>query len=121
MSDRHLLYNGILLRLEELLRDAKTPVDAIASRLNLAIVEMRLGRWGEAARDLEQLRLPEGPGVSGGTIAYLLGLCYEALGRRGDATTSFTAAAKSDSMLSMRGPRTAALAQDKLQGTGGVR
>jgi hypothetical protein len=118
MADKHLLYNGILLRLEQLLREAKTPVDAIASRLNLAIVEMRLGRWGEAARDLEQLRLPEGPGVSGGTISYLLGICYEALGRRADATSSFTTASKSEAMLSMRGPRTAALAQEKLQGGG---
>ena len=121
MADARLLYNGILLRLGEMLRDAKTPVDAIASRLNLAIVEMRLGRWGEATRDLEQLRLPEGPGVSAGTIAYLLGLCYEALGRRAEASTAFTAAAKSESMLSMRGPRAAALAQEKLQGPGAAR
>jgi hypothetical protein len=122
LADRHLLYNFILLRLQEALREAKTPIDATAARLNLAIVQMRLGRWGEAAGNLEQLRLPDGPGVSSGTVAYLLGLCYDAVGRRADAVKSFTTATKSaDSMLSMRGPRTAALAQEKLQLAGAPR
>jgi hypothetical protein len=116
MADRHLLYNGLLLRLQDLLLEAKTPTDATAVRLNLAIVEMRLGRWREAAGNLEQLKLPDGPGVSSGTVAYLMGLCYEALGRRAEATASFTTAAKSDeSALSSHGPHTAPLAQERLQ------
>ena len=122
LADRHLLYNGLLLRLAEALREAKTPFDATAARLNLAIVQMRLGRWGEAAGNLEQLRLPDGPGVSAGTVAYLLGLCYDAVGRRADAVASYTTASKSaDSMLSLKGPRTAALAQEKLQLAGAPR
>jgi hypothetical protein len=115
MADRHLLYNGLLLRLQDMLQEAKSQGTATAVRLNLAIVEMRLGRWPEAARNLEQLKLPEGSGVSAGTIAYLTGVCYEALGRTAESNAAFTAAAKSpDSMLSLRGPRTAPLAQEKL-------
>jgi len=53
---------------------------------------------------------------------HLLGLCYDAVGRRADAVKSYTTAARStDSMLSMRGPRTAALAQEKLQTPGAPR
>ena len=116
LADTHLLYNGLLLSLRNRLRDAKLAIDTTAARLNLAIVEMRLGRWREASENLQLLRLPDGGGVSGGTVAYLLGLCYEALGRRPEETASFTAAAKStNAMLSLQGPRTAPLAEEKLR------
>lgn len=116
LADTRLLYNGMFLRLRDRVRDAKTAVDATAARLNLAIVEMRLGRWREASENLQALRLPDGEGVSGGTVAYLLGLCYEALGRQPEATSSFTAAARStNAMLSVQGPRIAPLAQVRLE------
>src|SRR5262249_62372015 len=73
LSDKKLVYNGILLRMQERLREA-TPSDAGAIRLNLAIVQMRLGQYRQAVSQLEQLQLPAGPGVSGGTVSYLLGL-----------------------------------------------
>jgi tetratricopeptide (TPR) repeat protein len=115
LADKRLVYNGILLRLRERLREA-TPADAGAVRLNLAIVEMRLGQYQQAIAQFEQVQLPDGAGVSAGTVSYLLGLCYEALGRRAEATTAYTNASKStDSRLSYMGPPTAPLAQERLQ------
>jgi hypothetical protein len=115
LADKRLVYNAILLRLRDRLHEV-TPTDAPTVRLNLAIVQMRLGQFQQAIAQLELVRLPDGAGVSAGTVAYLLGMCYEALGRRGEATAAYTTASKSvDSTLSYMGPPTAPLAQERLQ------
>lgn len=118
MRDRTLLYNKVLLEIQDAVRIAKTPVAQGAARLNLAIVHMRLQNWDDARLEFEQIKLPDGPGVSAGTVAYLLGLTYEALGRTADAETAFTrAAAAQESTLSDEGPLVRSLAQQKLKPT----
>jgi hypothetical protein len=116
MRDRTLLYNKVLIEMQDAVRTAKTPIPQGAARLNLAIVHMRLQNWDDARLELEQVKLPDGPGVSAGTVAYLLGLTYEALGRTADAETAFTrAAAAPESTLSDEGPLVRSLAQQKLK------
>jgi len=115
MGDTAISYNRALAEVEDAIRLASNPNDTAAARLNLAIVQMRLGNYDVAETELRSVQLPDGPGVSAGTVAYLSGLCLEALGRTADARTAFTrAAASTQARVSYDGPLVAPLAQQKL-------
>ena len=110
-------YNLGLIDLQDLLRSPLSPVDKNAAALNLAVVHMRLGNWEDALTVLAAITLPEGPGVSAGTVTYFAGLCHEALGHAPEAQAAFTkAAASAEARVSQDGPLVALLAQRKLQG-----
>jgi len=84
--------------------------------LNLAIAHMHLANWDDAQAELKDAQLADGSGVSAGTVAYLTGLCLEAVGRTPDAQAAFTKAAAAPlARLSAEGPLVAPLAQQKLQ------
>jgi tetratricopeptide (TPR) repeat protein len=109
------LYNRALLDLEDALKNAITPLERSAAHLNLAIVHMRLGNCDAAITELKEAQFPDGPGVSSGTVSYLNGLCFEALGRTADAQAAFVKAASAPlARLSFDGPLIAPLAQQKL-------
>ena len=110
------LSNLALVELQRALTQASTPADRSAVLLNLAIVHMRLSNWTEADSTLAQVQLPEGRGVSAGTIAYLRGRCLEELGRIVEAQAQYTAAAAAnDARLWNDGPLVAPLALQRLQ------
>ena len=75
LTDRTRLSNLLLLDMEETLARAEAPLAEAAARLNLAVAHARLSNWDLALRELEQVTLPDGPGVSAGTVAYFTGLC----------------------------------------------
>ena len=86
-----------------------------ASQLSLGIVHMRLGSWDLALRALETVSLPVGPGVSGATIAYLIGLCLREIGQLPEARESFArAVAAGDGTMSVGGPPVGPMAQRQL-------
>ncbi len=115
LGNRTPVYNKVLLEMREALRTAGGPLEQAVARLNLGIAHLSLGDWDEALDMLRQVELPDGPGVSGGTVAYLMGLCYEALSRSADARAAFTrAAGVADSTLWFEGPLVAPLAQQRL-------
>lgn len=110
-------YNRVLVDLQEVAKSATSPAEIAATRLNLAIVHMGLGNWDDALAALGTVRLPDGSGVSAGTVAYLTGLCHEALANPVEAQAAFKrAAASPEARLSQEGPLVAPLAQRKLQG-----
>jgi membrane-associated protease RseP (regulator of RpoE activity) len=111
-----LLYNRALVDLRAAAATVSTVAERAAAHVNLAIVNMRLGNWDEAQKELALAQLPDGPGVSAGTVAYLTGLCLEATGRTADAQAAFTKAAASPlARLSTDGPLVAPLAQQKIR------
>jgi hypothetical protein len=115
MRDPSLSYNRVLLELEEQAATAGATTAGAAARLNLAVVQMRLSNWDDALASLEAVKLPDGAGVSSGTVAYLMGLCLESLGRTADALAAFKrAAAATDARLSYEGPLIAPLAQQRI-------
>lgn len=119
MRDPGLLYNRLLIGLQDAAKVARTPAERSAAALNLAIVQMRLGNFDDAQASLNDAHLPDGAGVSSGTVAYLQGLCLEALGRGADAQAAFTkAAAAAQARLSSEGPLVAPLAKQKLSRAG---
>ena len=116
LKDSSLLYNRLLLDAQRAIRAEGSDAEQSVARLNLAIVNVRLGNFEEAFRQLQDVKLPDGPGVSSGTVAYLSGLCSEALGRSGEATEAFKrAAAIPLARLSDEGLLIAPLAQQKLR------
>jgi hypothetical protein len=116
LRDRTLLYNGLLVELRDAVARAASPMERSAAHLNLAIAHMHLGNWEDAQAELKDAQFAEGPGVSAGSIAYLTGLCLEAVGRAADAQAAFAKAAAAPlSRLSAEGPLVAPLAQQKLQ------
>lgn len=114
LRDSTLLYNRALLELQDMVGTAPNSVERSAAQLNLAIAHMRLGNWDEALAALKDVQLPEGAGVSAGTIAYLTGLAHEGAGRTADAQAAFAkAAAATQARLGADGPLVAPLAQAK--------
>ena len=114
--DATLLYNRVLIELQDALRVGATGPVAAAQRFNLGLVHMRLGNWEEALAAFAQTTLPDGPGVSAGTVAYFTGLCHEQTGRALEAQAAFTkAAAAAQARLWHDGPLVAPLAKLKLQ------
>lgn len=109
-------YNRALLDLQGLVAATTgSAAEKRSAQLNLGIVHMRLGSWDEALAAFSAVQLPEGSGVSAGTVAYYVGLCLEALGRQTEAAASFAkAAAATEARLSLDGPLVAPLAQRKL-------
>ena len=116
VRDPALLPNRALLDLQDAVRSPVVGVQSMAASINLALVHMRLGNWDDALAAIKDVQLLDGPGVSAGTVAYLNGLAYEALGRAPDATAAFTkAAASPQARLWYEGPLVAPLARTKLQ------
>jgi hypothetical protein len=116
MNDQSLLFNGLVLALRA--RAASSPGGGEpVARLNLAVSLMRLGNWAAARAELAKVDLPGGPGVSNGTVQYLLGLCHEALGQTDDAAKAWRAAATDgESLLTEDGPSVKEMAERKLSG-----
>jgi hypothetical protein len=114
-NDPNVVYNRALLDLETAARTGATPAARTAAELNLAIVRMRLGGWSDAHAALAGIQLPDGAGLSSGTVAYLTGLCLEALGRGVEAQAAFAkAAAAPEARLGSDGALVAPLARLKL-------
>jgi membrane-associated protease RseP (regulator of RpoE activity) len=120
MNDQSLLFNNLVLALRPRIAQAAAAAapDAVV-RLNLAVALMRLGNWTDARNELSKVQLAAGPGVSNGTVQYLLGLCHEALGQMAEAEKAWHAAATDpESLLTDDGPLVKELAERKLAGKG---
>jgi predicted negative regulator of RcsB-dependent stress response len=115
-TDRTFTPNPAVGRLQMLAAATRDPAELSAVRLSLAVVLMKVEAWSDALAELQKLRLPEGPGVSAGTVHYLTGLCHEALGQRSQAQQAWQLASSSEASLTEDGPPVAPLAQAKLRG-----
>jgi len=109
--------NVALIALRARLR-AAGGLEEAAIHLNIAALLMRLADshpaaadrvggpgWNAAVAELQQVKLPDTSGVSNGTVQYMLGRCWDALGRAADARQAFDAAGKATgSTLGEDGP-----------------
>jgi len=115
LRDPDILYNRALIELRRAAANASSPGDVAATNLNLAVVHLRLGNWDDALAALGKVTLPDGPGVSAGTVAFLRGLSLEGAGRTSEARSAYSAAAEAtEARLSTEGPLVAPLARAKL-------
>jgi membrane-associated protease RseP (regulator of RpoE activity) len=118
MNDQSLLFNNLVIVLRARLAQSPGGVPDPVVRLNLAVALMRLGSFEAARAELSKVQLTAGPGVSNGTVQYVLGLCYEALGQMAEAQQAWRAASTdADALLTEDGPFVKELAEAKLAGT----
>jgi hypothetical protein len=116
MNDQSLMVNRILVDLRARLLAGADPALESAMRLNLAVALARVGAWSEARQELQRVKLAEGPGVSSGTVHYLLGLAAERMGNRAEAESAWRAAAATSALLTEDGPPVKELAEQRLAG-----
>jgi hypothetical protein len=114
MNDQTLMINRILVDLRARVQTQGDPVEDSVMRLNLAVALARVENWSEARLELQRVKLPDGPGVSSGTVQYLLGLAADRMGNRAEAETAWRAAAQSTALLTEDGPSIKELAEARL-------
>jgi hypothetical protein len=114
MNDQTLMINRILVDLRARVQTPGDPIEDSVMRLNLAIALARVENWSAARLELQRVKLPDGPGVSSGTVQYLLGLASDRMGNRGEAETAWRAAATSAALLTEDGPPVKELAEARL-------
>ena len=114
MSDQMLLANRLVADFRTRLLAPANAAEESIIRLNLAAALARLQAWSDARAELQKVKLSEGPGVGNGTVQYLLGLCADNLGNRGEAETAYKAAAESESWITEDGPPVKEMAEAKL-------
>jgi hypothetical protein len=109
-SDRFLPANVTVAALRALLATTTDPTVQPIVRLNLATALLRAGDAAEARTLLQETTLPPGPGVSAGTVQYLLGEAALAQGDQAAARQAWQAASQSEGRLTEDGPTVQALA-----------
>ncbi len=115
MTDQTVLFNKLLLDYRARLAEKIEPAEASVLHLNGAMALIALGNWTEARKELDQVNLPPGPGVSATTVQYLLGLCAEGLGQITVAENLWRmVAASTGALLTEEGPDVKELAERKL-------
>ena len=115
LNDQSLLVNKILVDLRNRLQQPGDPMMDSVMRLNLAVALARVGAWADARLELQRVKLNDGPGVSAGTVQYLLGLAAERMGNAAEAQAAFSAAAASSALISEDGLPVKDLAEARLQ------
>ena len=114
MTDQTLMINRILVDLRARLGAQGDPVEDSVMRLNLAVALARVENWSEARLELQRVKLPDAPGVSNGTVQYLLGICADRFSNRVEAETAWKAAAATTALLTEDGPSVKELAEIRL-------
>ncbi len=114
-TDRFMPSNAIVAVLRSRLAGATQPEDQAVVQLNLGAALLRAGDAQGARSALEKASLPPGPGVSKGTVEYLLAEAAEAAGDRGAAALAYQAAAQAEGRLSADGPLVKSLASRALE------
>jgi PDZ domain-containing protein/PEGA domain-containing protein len=114
-TDRFMPSNAIVAVLRSRLAGATEPEDQAVVQLNLGAALLRAGDAQGARAALEKASLPAGPGVSKGTVEYLIAEAAESAGDRGAAALAYQAAAQAEGRLSADGPLVKSLATRALE------
>jgi tetratricopeptide (TPR) repeat protein len=119
MNEDGFLYNKAIVDLRH--RMVVEPADKDFAALNVALCHMQLGDYETALKEyLPRVTLPDGPGISQGTVFYYTALAYLRLGERAEAGRIFQQALgyEGATLQSNDGPRVAPLAQRRLREVG---
>ena len=112
--DRFLPANVVVAVLRAKLATTTDPALLPIIRLNLASALLRAGDAGDARALLQETTLPDGPGVSNGTVQYLLGEAALASGDQPAAKQAWEAAGAAGGRLNEDGPSIKALSDRAL-------
>ena len=109
-SDRFQPANVTVAALRALMATTTDPELQPIVRLNLAAALLRAGDSAEALALLKDTTLPAGPGISAGTVLYLLGEAALAQGDQASARQAWESASQAEGRLTDDGPSVKALA-----------
>jgi predicted transcriptional regulator len=109
-SDRFQPANVTVAALRAQMATTTDPALLPIVRLNLAAALLRAGDSAEALALLKDTTLPAGPGVSSGTVLYLLGEAALAQGSQVEARQAWESASQAEGRLTDDGPLVKALA-----------
>ena len=113
-SDRFQPANVTVAALRALMATTTDPELQPIVRLNLAAALLRAGDSAEALALLKDTTLPAGPGVSAGTVLYLLGEAALAQGDQASARQAWESASQAEGRLTDDGPSVKGLASRAL-------
>jgi tetratricopeptide (TPR) repeat protein len=119
LNEDGFLYNKAIVDLRH--RMVVEPEIAGLAGLNVALAHMQLGDYETALKEyLPRVSLPEGSGISQGTVLYYTALAYMRLGERAEAARLFQQALAYEgaTIFSNDGPRVAPLAKRRLRELG---
>jgi len=95
LKDPSILYNKTIADLRQAASMGGGTERGYAS-MNIGVALMHFGRYEDAIRDAFKLAdLPDGSGISRGTVRYLTGIAYEKLGLAAEARTAYLDASAS--------------------------
>lgn len=115
-EDETLYPNRLIVEYRRRLAQAAPGLDSAVLHLNLGVALMKVGSWSDAEAELKQVSLGGGPGVSAGTVQFLLGQCYRQLGRPAEMRAAFDLAAKATgAQLTVNGPLISELVKKELE------
>lgn len=116
-EDETLYPNRLILEYRRRLGQAQPGLEQAVLHLNLGVALMKVGSWTDAEAELKKVTLGNGPGVSAGTVQFLLGQCYRQLGRPAEMRAAFDLAARAaGAQLTVNGPLISELVKKELQG-----
>jgi len=96
MKDSAILYNKQIADIRQVAATASEASKRSFAWMNIGVAFMHFGRYEEAIREaFKRAELPEGAGISKGTVRYLVAICYEKLGLSNDARTAYLDASAS--------------------------
>lgn len=114
-EDETLYPNRLILEYRRRMGQAQPGLEQAVLHLNLGVALMKVGSWSDAEVELKKATLSAGPGVSAGTVQFLLGQCYRQLGRPGEMRAAFDLAAKAaGAQLTVNGPLISELVKKEL-------
>jgi len=96
LRDPSLLYNKVIADLSQVAATSSDRLKGAYAWMNIGVALMHFGRYEDAVRDaFKRADLPDGAGVSKGTVRYLTAVCYEKLGLQSDARAAYLEASTS--------------------------
>ena len=104
-DDQTLIANRLIMEYRRRLAAARTGLEESVLHLNLGVALMKVESWDDAVEELKLVNLTATPGVSSGTVHYLLGRCYRRLGRLPEEAAAFEQALRVEgAQLVVNGP-----------------
>jgi hypothetical protein len=96
VKDTSLLYNKAIADLSQVAATSSDRLKVAYAWMNIGVALMHFGRYEDAVREaFRKSDLPDGAGLSRGTVRYLAAICYEKLGLQSDARAAYLEASAS--------------------------
>jgi len=96
LKDPSILYNKAIADLSQVTASSSDRLKVAYAWMNIGVALMHFNKYEDAVREaFKKAELPEGAGLSKGTVRFLTAICYEKLGLRNEARAAYLEASAS--------------------------